>query len=136
MQDLQRQFVPKQVLAGTKMKNEQCAAAFGSVLFYEDQQVIRQLQKKILFHAAEFPIWSEQTSGMAQFVVWTALADSGVGASLQHFNPSIETTLRQRILIFQIHGYYAHNLFLDQLKKKQPRGVMQTIKINLNFMPK
>ena len=90
MQDLQRQFVPKQVLAGTKMKIEQCAAAFGSVLFYEDQQVIRQLQKKILFHAAEFPIWSEQTSGMAQFVVWTALADSGVGASLQHFNQSID----------------------------------------------
>ena len=95
MQDLQRQFVPKQVLAGTKMKNEQCAAAFGSVLFYEDQQVIRQLQKKILFHAAEFPIWSEQTSGMAQFVVWTALADSGVGASLQHYNPSIDRAVAE-----------------------------------------
>lgn len=91
MQDLQRQFVPKQVLAGTKMKIEKCAAAFGTVLFYEDQQVIRQLQNKIPFHAAEFPIWSEQTSGMAQFAVWTALADSGVGASLQHYNPSIDS---------------------------------------------
>lgn len=95
MQDLQRQFVPKQVLAGIKMKIEQCAAAFGSVLFYEDQQVIRQLQKKILFHAAEFPIWSEQTSGMAQFVVWTALSDSGVGASLQHYHPSMDRAVAE-----------------------------------------
>lgn len=59
-------------------------------MFYEDQLVIRQLQKKIPFNVAEFPIWSEQTSGMAQFAVWRALADSGVGASLQHYNPSID----------------------------------------------
>ncbi len=72
------------------MKIEKCAAAFGTVLFYEDQLVIRQLQKKIPFNVAEFQIWSEQTSGMAQFAMWTALADSGVGASLQHYNPSID----------------------------------------------
>ena len=95
VQEVQRQFVPEQVFAGTKMKIEQCAAGFGTVLFYEDQQVIRQLQKKIPFNAAEFPIWSEQTSGMAQFAVWTALADSGVGASLQHYNPNIDRAVAE-----------------------------------------
>ena len=95
VREVQRQFVPDQVFAGTKIKIEKCAAAFGTVLFYEDQQVIRQLQKKIPFNAAEFPIWSEQTSGMAQFAVWTAFADSGVGASLQHYNPSIDRAVAE-----------------------------------------
>ena len=27
---------------------------------------------------------------MAQFAVWTALADSDIGASLQHYNPIID----------------------------------------------
>jgi predicted oxidoreductase (fatty acid repression mutant protein) len=75
------------------MKIDQCAHAFGTVLFYEDQEVIQQLQKKMPFNAADFPVWSEQTSGMAQFAVWTSLADSGMGASLQHYNPLIDSAI-------------------------------------------
>jgi hypothetical protein len=33
--------------------------------------------------AAQFPVWSENSTGMHQFVVWTALATEGMGASLQ-----------------------------------------------------
>ena len=32
---------------------------------------------------------------MAQFAVWTMLADSGLGASLQHYNPLIDEAVRQ-----------------------------------------
>ena len=34
--------------------------------------------------AAILPIWSENSTGMIQFIVWTALAAEGMGASLQH----------------------------------------------------
>ena len=30
---------------------------------------------------------------MAQYAVWTALADSGIGACLQHYNPSIDSAV-------------------------------------------
>jgi uncharacterized protein len=34
--------------------------------------------------AAILPTWSENSTGMIQFIVWTALAAEGMGASLQH----------------------------------------------------
>jgi predicted oxidoreductase (fatty acid repression mutant protein) len=41
-------------------------------------------------------VWSEQASGMAQFAVWAALADAGIGASLQHYNPLIDAAVAAR----------------------------------------
>jgi len=35
--------------------------------------------------APHFPVWSENATGMLQFAVWTALANEGMGASLQHY---------------------------------------------------
>jgi predicted oxidoreductase (fatty acid repression mutant protein) len=48
---------------------------------------VKGLQEKFALYADNFPIWSEQSSGMAQFAVWAALAGSDIGASLQHYNP-------------------------------------------------
>lgn len=33
----------------------------------------------------EFHTWSENAAGILQYVVWTALSEEGIGASLQHF---------------------------------------------------
>ncbi|WP_347454161.1 nitroreductase family protein [Acinetobacter thermotolerans] len=93
--EVKRQEVPAQIFEGVKIKIDQCASAYGTVLFYEDQNVIHDLQKKMPMSAEDFPIWSEQTSGMAQFAVWTALADAGLGASLQHYNPSVDQTVAE-----------------------------------------
>ncbi|WP_068620735.1 nitroreductase family protein [Paenibacillus tuaregi] len=65
-------------------------AGHGTVLFFEDTNVIAGLQQQFAAYADNFPIWSEQSSGMLQFVVWTALEQEGLGASLQHYNPIID----------------------------------------------
>lgn len=90
VKEIQKRHVPSVIFEGVEIKIGQCADAFGTVLFYEDQNTIQQLQKKVPFSASDFPVWSEQTSGMAQFAIWTSLADSGLGASLQHYNPSVD----------------------------------------------
>jgi len=82
-----RKIVPDTAFAATETKIDGFAAGAGTILFYEDQDVIAGLQKQFAAYADNFPIWSEQSSGMAQFSVWTALADAGIGASLQHYNP-------------------------------------------------
>ena len=99
VKEVQRKIIAVHVFAGTEMKIDQYAAGFGTVLFYEDQRTIQQLQKQIPFNSEDFPIWSEQTSGMAQYAVWTALADSGIGACLQHYNPSIDSAVAQYLSI-------------------------------------
>jgi hypothetical protein len=66
------------------------AAGAGTVLFYEDQETIRRMQAKYARIADRFAEFSEHSSGMAQFAVWSALANAGIGASLQHYNPLID----------------------------------------------
>ena len=52
--------------------------------------VVRYLKDNFALYAKNFPIWSEQSSGMLQHVVWLRLAEINVGASLQHYNEDIE----------------------------------------------
>lgn len=47
------------------------------------------LQEQFSLYKDNFPVWSEQASGMHQFVVWTGLEIEGFGASLQHYNELI-----------------------------------------------
>lgn len=99
VKDVQRQYVPPQIYEGVEVKLNQCRNALGTILFYEDQQVIQQLQKKVPFSAEDFPVWSEQSSGMVQYAAWTALASAGVGASLQHYNPQIDRRVGEHFQI-------------------------------------
>lgn len=82
-----KKIVPADAFESTGKKLDSFAAGAGTILFYEDQDVIKGLQEKFALYADNFPVWSEQSSGMAQLAVWTALATVGVGASLQHYNP-------------------------------------------------
>ena len=67
---------------------------YGTVLFFEDSSVIANLQEQFALYADNFPVWSQQSSGMLQFVIWTALEAEGFGASLQHYNPLIDDKVR------------------------------------------
>lgn len=90
-----RKIVPADAFASTEKRLNGFAAGAGTVLFFEDQQVVKDLQEKYALYAENFPIWSEQSSGMAQLAVWTVLAGSGIGASLQHYNPLIDAAVAQ-----------------------------------------
>lgn len=85
-----RAVVPPENFAPTDAKMTAFAAGAGSVLFFEDQDVIKELQEKFPLYADNFPVFSEHSAGMAQFAVWTALAEAGIGASLQHYGPLID----------------------------------------------
>ncbi|MDO4878058.1 MAG: nitroreductase family protein [Neisseria sp.] len=68
-------------------------AAAGSVLFFEDQSVIKGLQEKFPPYADNFPVWAEHADAMHQYAVWTTLAAAGIGANLQHYNPLIDAAV-------------------------------------------
>ena len=62
----------------------------GTILFFEDQKVIEKLQKKYPLYAETFPKWAEQGNAMLQYMIWLALSEHKIGASLQHYNPLID----------------------------------------------
>jgi uncharacterized protein len=65
-------------------------AAYGTALFFEDQLVVKNMQDQFALYKDNFPIWSNHSSGMLQFIVWTSLAAEGMGASLQHYSPLVD----------------------------------------------
>ncbi|WP_423854960.1 nitroreductase family protein [Acinetobacter guillouiae] len=85
-----RKIVPAEAFEGTSDKINSFIAGAGSVLFYEDLSVIKALQEQFPLYADNFPVWSEHSTGIAQFATWTALAEAGIGASLQHYNPIVD----------------------------------------------
>jgi len=86
-----RKIVPVDKFPPTEEKINSFQNGYGTVLFFEDQSVVEQLQSSYALYKDNFPIWSQQSAGMLQFVIWTALEAEGFGASLQHYSPLIET---------------------------------------------
>ncbi|PEZ84068.1 nitroreductase family protein [Bacillus sp. AFS017274] len=79
----------------TEEKMKSFINGYGTVLFFEDQAIIDRLQEQFKTYAENFPIWSNQSSAILQFVVWTSLEIEGFGASLQHYNPLIDDEVRK-----------------------------------------
>lgn len=90
-----RKIVPEEAFKATEEKiDNSFRSGYGTVLFFEDQAVVEGLQQQFPLYADRFPGWSLQSSGMHQYVVWTALEMEGMGASLQHYNPIIDVAVK------------------------------------------
>lgn len=124
-----RPVVPEDAFETTSKKLDGFAAGAGTVLFFEDQDVVKGLQARFPLYADNFPIWSEQSGGMAQFAVWLALAEAGIGASLQHYNPLVDAVVRMQWQVpeswllraqmpFGSHqGPFAEKTFIDDAQR-------------------
>jgi predicted oxidoreductase (fatty acid repression mutant protein) len=71
-------------------------SGYGTVLFFEEMSIIEGLQKQFPRAKENFPVWSQHSSGMVQFVVWASLEMEGLGASLQHYNPLIDEEVKKQ----------------------------------------
>lgn len=90
-----RKIVPEVAFGSTKTKIDSFAAGYGSVLYFEDQSVVKSLQDGFPLYADNFPIWSQHSSAMIQFTIWTMLEEVGFGASLQHYGNLIEEQVKK-----------------------------------------
>ena len=87
VEDALRAVVPIDSFEPTAQKLKLFKAGAATILFYEDQNVVKGLQEQFPAYAANFPVWADQANAMVQYAVWTTLAAVGVGANLQHYNP-------------------------------------------------
>ena len=91
--DALQPLTPAEAFEGTKQKLGSFKAGFGTVLFFFDQDTVTGLQEQFALYADNFPVWAEQSNGIAQANTWTALSEAGLGASLQHYNPVIDAAV-------------------------------------------
>jgi len=90
-----RKIVPEDKFGSTEEKINSFASGYGTILYFEDMSVVEDLQKQFALYKDNFPIWSQQSSAMHQFVIWTSLEIEGFGASLQHYNELIEEDVKK-----------------------------------------
>lgn len=69
--------------------------AFGTILFFEDTEIINELKETYAMYAENFSTWSNQANGMLQNNIWTALSQANIGANLQHYNPLIDDKIKE-----------------------------------------
>ena len=124
-----RKIVPEAAFAGTEAKIQSFAAGYATVLFYEDQNVVKSLQESFAAYADNFPIWSEHSTAIAQYAVWTALSEENIGASLQHYNPIIDEEvaatfdipshwkLRAQLVLGSIEAPADEKQFMDKVER-------------------
>lgn len=68
--------------------------AYATLLFFEDPAPYEPLAA-FKMYSDKFESWREQTSGMHQLLMWTALAMEGLGGNLQHYNPLIDDEVKK-----------------------------------------
>lgn len=91
-----RKIVPAEAFQATEDKINSFKNGYGTVLFFEDDEVIKTLQNKFPLYKDNFPVWAEQSNGMLQYIIWTSLEIEGLGVSLQHYNPLIDNEVKDK----------------------------------------
>lgn len=70
-------------------------AAKGTILYFTDQQIVGKMMEQFPLYAENFPRWADHSNGMLQINMWNALAEQGLGASIQHYNPVIDQWVKE-----------------------------------------
>ncbi|KAH7412214.1 nitroreductase family protein [Phaeosphaeria sp. MPI-PUGE-AT-0046c] len=84
-------IVPEAQFCSTEKRIAGFKAGHGTALFLEDPAPVSSLRRSFPIFAHHFGDWSEHASAMHQYALWTALEEEGLGASLQHYNPIIDS---------------------------------------------
>lgn len=90
-----KEVVPAEKFQPTAEKMESFRNGYGTVLFFEDQSVVESLEQQFPLYKDAFAPYSMQSSGMLQYIVWTALEVEGFGATLQHYQPLIDEAVQK-----------------------------------------
>jgi len=91
-----RKIVPEEHFSPTEEKVNSLRNGYGTVLFFEDMSVVESLQQQFPLYKDNFPTWSQESSGILQYVIWTSLEVEGLGVTLHHYTELIEDEVKKQ----------------------------------------
>lgn len=91
-----RKIIPEDKFSETESKINSFANGYGTLLFFENTEIVKDLQEQYPLYKDNFPVWASQSNGMLQLAIWTSLEIEGLGVSLQHYNPLIDNDVKEK----------------------------------------
>lgn len=90
-----KDIVPSNKFEPTQKKMDMFSNAKGTILFFENTQIIEQLKLDYPLYKDQFDNFALRGMGILQGNIWNALAEVEIGASLQHYNPLIDEAVKE-----------------------------------------
>ena len=122
--EILKQIIPPENFKPTEEKINSFKNGYGTVLYFEEQNTITELQRKYPLYEQNFPLWSLQSSGMLQNNVWMMLEAEGFGVSLQHYNPLIDDKVKANWHIPESWKLLAQMPFGKPLAQPAPKSFL------------
>lgn len=88
--DALKKVVPPEKQASALQRVEGFASAHGTILLFEDADILAQMQKQFALYAESMENWLQQGNAILSYMIWQCLAEQKVGASLQHYGNLVE----------------------------------------------
>lgn len=93
---LKKKMGPDRDFSQTKAKMDGFKAAYGTILYFENKNKVKELQETFSSYADKFPQYSQHSSAILQILIWLGLAEQNIGANLQHYNPIIDNEVKAK----------------------------------------
>lgn len=90
-----KDVVPSDKFEPTQNKMDMFTNAKGTILFFENTQIIELLKIDYPLYKDQFNNFALIGMGILQGNIWNALAEVEIGASLQHYNPLIDKAVKE-----------------------------------------
>ena len=94
-----KKIVAKKNFETTQKRINNFSEGYGTILFFEDMNIVHNFEQKYPEYANNITIWAEQSNAILEYIIWTLLADKNIGASIQHYNPIIDEDVKKEFKI-------------------------------------
>jgi len=118
-----KKIVPEADFPRSKANIDSFRKARGSVVFFDDEGITKNLMERFPLYKHNFPVWAEQQNGMLQTNIWVALSNLAIGGSLQHYNELIEAEVKRTFAVPEGWRLIAQMPFgsIKEIPEAQPR---------------
>ena len=104
----------------------------GTVLFFTDKKTVEDMGNQFPLYKENFAIFASHAMGMVQGNVWNALRTKNLGASLQHYNPVIDTWVKEDYNLseaWQLTAQMPFGAILADEPEKEKRPKSERVKV-------
>lgn len=116
----------------TKAKLKVFENAYGTILLFKNTNDIEDIKKAYPGFANRQDFWGEQSFGIAAYTIWLTLADLGLGANMQHYDPLLDAAIEKEFKIPKGYVLEAEIVYGDiaiNAEAKESKSQEELIKI-------